>query len=86
MEADSLRDFDIVVYGATGFTGALVAEYLQTHHSEIRWAIAGRSPSKLESVKKQLGNAELPTIEADSDSAVDRGGCAGRRDCGQRGP
>ena len=77
MEADSLRDFDIVVYGATGFTGALVAEYLQTHHSEIRWAIAGRSPSKLESVKKQLGNAELPTIEADSDSAVDMARLAG---------
>lgn len=77
MEADLPRDFDIVVYGATGFTGALVAEYLQTHHSEIRWAIAGRSPSKLESVKKQLGNAELPTIEADSGSAVDMAHLAG---------
>jgi short subunit dehydrogenase-like uncharacterized protein len=77
METDLPRDYDIVVYGATGFTGALVAEYLQTHHSEIRWAIAGRSLPKLASVKQQLGNAELPTIQADSGSAADMARLAG---------
>ena len=42
----SNRDFDIVVWGATGFTGALVAEYLLAQYGigeDLRWAIAGRS-------------------------------------------
>ena len=43
MESVKQREFDIVVYGATGFTGALVAEYLHEVHGDINWAIAGRS-------------------------------------------
>ena len=43
------RKFDIVVFGATGYTGKLVAEQvLQGTPSTLRWAIAGRSPQKLE--------------------------------------
>ena len=41
----SSRKFDIVVYGATGFTGQLVAEYLATHYRDdkaLKWAMAGR--------------------------------------------
>ncbi len=65
------RDFDIVVWGATGFTGALVAEYLLGQYGvgkDLRWAIAGRSEEKLGSLKAELGAeaAELPTIVADS--------------------
>jgi short subunit dehydrogenase-like uncharacterized protein len=51
-------EFDFVVYGATGFTGKLVVEYLQAKYSdnnEINWAMAGRSLEKLNQVKTDLG-------------------------------
>ena len=49
------RELDVVVFGATGFTGGLTAEYLARHAPpELRWAIAGRSRSKLEAVKARL--------------------------------
>jgi short subunit dehydrogenase-like uncharacterized protein len=65
------RNFDIVVWGATGFTGALVAEYLLAQYGvgdSLKWAIAGRSGEKLEALKQDLGDkaAALPTIVADS--------------------
>ena len=47
------KAFDLVVYGASGFTGRLVAEYLQRQYGNgdsLSWAMAGRSKSKLESV------------------------------------
>ena len=46
------RDFDIIVWGASGFTGRLVAEYLfQKYNSkDLKWAIAGRDKSKLTSI------------------------------------
>jgi short subunit dehydrogenase-like uncharacterized protein len=66
--------FDIVVYGATGFTGQLVAEYLAAHYSgegAPKWAMAGRSLDKLASVRDAIGApANTPLIVADaSDSA-----------------
>ncbi len=50
------RAFDLVIWGATGFTGKLVAEYLATRAREepLRWAIAGRNPSKLDLVRSEL--------------------------------
>jgi len=65
------RDFDIVVWGATGFTGALVAEYLLSEYGvgdSLRWAIAGRSEAKLETLRHALGPkaVSLPSIVADS--------------------
>lgn len=49
------RDFDIVVFGATGFTGELTAAYLAEHApAGTRWALAGRSTSKLEAVRSRL--------------------------------
>jgi short subunit dehydrogenase-like uncharacterized protein len=50
--------FDIIVYGATGFTGQLVAEYLAAHYrddSNLKWAMAGRSLDKLASVRDAIG-------------------------------
>jgi short subunit dehydrogenase-like uncharacterized protein len=46
------RDLDVIVFGATGFTGRLVADYLQrrAEHEPVRWAIAGRSRDKLEAL------------------------------------
>ena len=71
MTAELDREFDLVVYGATGFTGALVAEYLHNEHKAINWAIAGRSESKLDAVKRQLNADNIPTVVANSDSAED---------------
>jgi len=49
------REFDIVLFGATGFTGALTAEYLaQEAPTGCRWALAGRNPAKLEAVRDRL--------------------------------
>ena len=64
------RTYDIVVYGATGYTGRLVAEYLAAHYKNggPKWAMAGRSKAKLEEVRDLIGApADTPLIEANSD-------------------
>jgi short subunit dehydrogenase-like uncharacterized protein len=66
----SSSKFDIVVYGATGFTGQLVAEYLAAHYkgdANLKWAMAGRSKDKLASVRNAIGApADTPLIVADA--------------------
>ncbi|EED36321.1 saccharopine dehydrogenase [Luminiphilus syltensis NOR5-1B] len=66
MAANQQRKFDIVLFGATGFTGGLVAEYLSHQDETVSWAIAGRSKEKLETVRNALGLKDLPLIVADS--------------------
>ena len=70
------REFDIIVWGATGFTGQLVVEYLtQTYgvDGELKWAIAGRNAEKLEALRRTtLPDAlheSLPIVVADSADA-----------------
>ncbi|WP_327070354.1 saccharopine dehydrogenase family protein [Kitasatospora sp. NBC_01302] len=69
---DSDRPYDLVLFGATGFTGRLTAEYLARAVPEgCRWALAGRDPAKLRQVRDQLaaiepGLAELPLLTADA--------------------
>jgi len=62
--------FDIVVYGATGFTGQLVAEYLAANYRsdrDLKWAMAGRSLDKLAAVRDAIGApADTPLIVADA--------------------
>lgn len=62
--------FDLIVYGATGFTGKLVAEYLTTQYrgdASLRWAMAGRSLDKLAAVRDEIGApADTPLIAADA--------------------
>ena len=62
------RDFDIVIYGATGFTGKLVAEYMVAINGHgLRWAMAGRSAEKLASVRDDIGAAaDTPLVVADA--------------------
>lgn len=64
------REFDLIVFGATGFTGRLVAEYLNTHYGEggnVVWAMAGRNAAKLEEIRALIGApATLPLITADA--------------------
>ena len=60
------RDHDVVVYGATGFVGELVAGHLADHAPRgVRIALAGRSPEKLEKVRGRLG-VDWPVIVADA--------------------
>jgi short subunit dehydrogenase-like uncharacterized protein len=70
----SSTKFDIVVYGATGFTGQLVAEYLTLHYKgdkALKWAMAGRSLGKLKSVRDAIGApGNTPLIVADASDAA----------------
>ena len=60
-------EFDIIVYGASGFTGRLVAEYLAAR-GITRWAMGGRSLTKLTEVRDEMGlPAETPLVVANSD-------------------
>ena len=70
-------EFDIIVYGATGFTGRLVAEYLAAKYGvggSVKWAMAGRSAAKLAEVRDEIGAPkDTPLIVADAnDAASDR--------------
>jgi len=71
------RDYDVVLYGASGFTGKQTVEYFARHlkPDELRWAIAGRNRQKLEAVKAEIGNSvkDIEVLVADSNdqSAVD---------------
>ena len=70
MTAKGERPYDIVVYGATGYTGRLVAEYLAHHYQGTgpKWAMAGRSAEKLAEVRDLIGApADTPLIVANSD-------------------
>ena len=59
------RDYDIVLFGATGFTGALTAEYLARNAPDgLRWALAGRNRAKLDALSERLG-IDVPLLHAD---------------------
>ena len=66
-------EYDVILFGATGFTGTLTAQYLARAAAAgpaTRWAIAGRSRGKLEAVRSGLGEihpgaAELAVLQAD---------------------
>ncbi|HVT37233.1 MAG TPA: saccharopine dehydrogenase NADP-binding domain-containing protein [Nevskiaceae bacterium] len=70
------RAYDIVLFGATGFTGALTAEYLARHAPKtLKWALAGRNAEKLKLVRARLADInpacrELPLLSADTGDAA----------------
>ena len=78
------RDFDIVLFGATGFTGALTAEYLARNApAGLRWALAGRNPEKLAKVRADLAAidpalADLELLAADVTDAASLADVAAR--------
>ena len=78
------RDFDIVLFGATGFTGGLTAEYLARHApARLRWALAGRNLAKLEAVRDRLAGIDprlevMDLLVADSTDAPALAGIAAR--------
>ena len=63
------RSLDIVIYGATGFTGKLVAEYMVAHNGlGLRWAMAARNPEKLARLRDEIGApADIPLLAVDAD-------------------
>ena len=65
-------EFDVIIYGATGFTGRLVAEYMQAQYGRsVNWAMAGRSAAKLEEVRTLIGaDPATPLLEADANDAA----------------
>jgi len=84
---DTPRDFDLVLFGATGFTGGLTAAYLAEHGpSGLRWALVGRSQDKLARVRAQLAAdhsdrpelADLPLLVADATDAASLAAVAAR--------
>lgn len=63
------REFDMIIYGATGFTGRLVAEYMAASHPSRagQWAMAGRSADKLAAVRDEMGlPGDTPMVVADA--------------------
>jgi short subunit dehydrogenase-like uncharacterized protein len=81
------REFDVIVWGATGFTGRLTAEFLLERYGlggELRWALAGRNLAKLEEVRagiaRETGVAadSLPLLLANADDAASMQALAAR--------
>ena len=62
------REYELIVYGSTGYTGRLVAEYLQAEYGDdVKWAMAGRSMDKLKTVRSEMGLPDsIDLIVADS--------------------
>ncbi len=61
---------DIIIFGATGFTGKLVCEYLKENYGtsgDVHWGIAGRNSDKLKAVVEEFGLGDIPVVIADSE-------------------
>jgi short subunit dehydrogenase-like uncharacterized protein len=78
------RELDLVLFGATGFTGGLTADYLAQHAPDgLRWGLAGRNRAKLEDVRRRLAAtdptlSELPLLHADVEDPASLADVAGR--------
>ena len=67
------REFDIIIWGASGFTGRLVASYLFSKYGtsgNLRWAMAGRNLNKLEMVRHEVADETVSLVVADSNDEV----------------
>lgn len=64
------REFDLIIFGASGFTGRLVVEYIFQQYgsssSDLKWAMAGRNREKLEEIRDEVANSFVPIVTADS--------------------
>ena len=62
------REFDVIVHGASGFTGRLIAQHIAATHPDVPFAMAGRNADKLATVRAEIGAPETtPLVIADSD-------------------
>ena len=77
---DNNIKYDVIIYGASSFTGKLITEYFYNNYpnsENFSWAIAGRNPEKLKKILSQIidnnshyTGTKIPIITADSDDAV----------------
>tara|TARA_S200000501_G_scaffold88279_1_gene81391 strand:+ start:983 stop:2155 length:1173 start_codon:yes stop_codon:yes gene_type:complete len=66
------RKYQIILYGASGFTGKLCAEYLQKNYNDLDWAIAGRNKNKLENLKNSLNlDCDIFIAAGDDKESID---------------
>lgn len=79
------KEFDLIVYGATGYTGRLVAEYLVQRYGadpSLKWAMAGRSHGKLREVRAEIDPLEVtPLVVADAEDPASLAAMAARARC-----
>ena len=69
----SQKTYDLIILGASGYTGKLTAEHVTTHlPTDLRWAVAGRSESKLASLVNELESLHTDRVQPSSSS---RSGC-----------
>ena len=66
----SEKEYDLLVFGATSFTGKLVVEYLNENYSDLKWAVAARNQEKIDAVKAEL-SCDVPAILLDSTKMED---------------
>ena len=67
------REFDVIIWGASGFTGRLVASYIFKKYGsdkDLKWAMAGRNLDKLKLVRSEVANENVPLLLADSNDQV----------------
>ena len=77
-----MAEFDIIIYGATGFTGRLVAEYMNATHPNRPWAMAGRSAEKLAQVRDEMSlpaDTAMVVADASDPASIEAMGRACRR-------
>ena len=66
------KKYEIIVYGATGFTGQICCKYLRDNYSDLVWAIAGRNGDKLEQIKSDFSlNCDVVVAGPDTTISVD---------------
>jgi len=77
--------FDVVIYGATGFTGKLIAEYMVSqygHNQDVTWAMAGRNLKKLEQVRDEIkANHDTPLLVVNSEDRSSLDSMAAQTKC-----
>ena len=62
------KEFDLIIFGGSGFTGKLVLEYMSEKYSHLNWAVAGRNLEKLTKIAEDL-KINKPILELDSSNA-----------------
>ena len=67
------KNIDIVLFGATGFTGTLCLRYLKNKTSGLKWVIAGRDPVKLQQLGFRHSVAlERLIVDSEDEAALDK--------------
>jgi short subunit dehydrogenase-like uncharacterized protein len=73
LDMNESREFDIIIWGASGFTGRLVALYLFDKYGttgDLKWAMGGRNLTKLEKVREEVADKNVPLVIANSNDKV----------------